>query len=121
MQVKIVRHGLKASQVLLGCCIMMALCPQAQAKDPDAPSFGVLAHAPGALGLAPAPAPAAKGWDKLTSHGRLAPMVLLLGTGSSCVLMTYDTNGNRMTQAVTTISSTGAVWGATSFGCFIWH
>lgn len=62
----------------------------------------------------------AEGWKRLTAHDRLMPM-MLLGAGSSCALLTYDTNGNRLGQAVTTISSTGAVWGASSFGCFIWY
>jgi hypothetical protein len=61
-----------------------------------------------------------QGWEKLSAHQLLMPM-LLLGAGSSCVLLSYDANGNRLAQAVTTISTTGAMWGASSFGCFIWH
>ena len=62
---------------------------------------------------------AAQGWAKLTSHALLTPIVLV-GTGSACVLMTYDLNGNRTAQSVVTLGSTGAMWGSSSFGCFIW-
>lgn len=47
--------------------------------------------------------------------------LFLLGSGSTCVTLAYDTNGNRTTQTTVTISSTGAKWGSATFGCFIWY
>lgn len=70
--------------------------------------------------FAPPAQSAGKGWEQLASRDRFTPMVVLLGAGSSCVFLTYDANGNRQAQTITTISTTGATWGASSFGCFIW-
>ena len=112
---------LKIAKAAFGLCLVSAFTAQVQARDtaPSAWSPAIRAQDLAPLMLTAKPMP--QGWEKLTSHARLAPMAVLLGTGSSCVLLAYDANGNRTTQAVTTISSTGAVWGATAFGCFIWH
>jgi hypothetical protein len=50
------------------------------------------------------------------------PQVLLLGlgVGSSCVALSYDLNGNRTAQSVTTVGSGSTNWGSGSFGCFVW-
>ena len=47
-------------------------------------------------------------------------LLLLLGSGSSCVNFSYDKNGNRTAQSVSTIGSGQTLWGSGSFGCFVW-
>lgn len=46
--------------------------------------------------------------------------VFLLGSGSLCVGFTYDVNGNRTAQTVSTIGSGSVLWGAGTYGCFVW-
>lgn len=46
--------------------------------------------------------------------------LFLLGAGSHCVTFTYDLNGNRTAQAAGTIGSGATLWGAGTFGCFVW-
>lgn len=46
--------------------------------------------------------------------------IFLLSTGSLCVDLTYDPNGNRMAQGVSVIGSGMTLWGAGTFGCFVW-
>ena len=47
-------------------------------------------------------------------------ILLTLGSGSLCVSYTYDQNGNRTLQTAATISSSSTVWGAGTYGCFMW-
>jgi len=107
------------SWLALGLCIVLSSALPAFADDLGSPGKvpPIRQHSGAALTL-PSKVEA-QGWAKLTSHEMLVPM-LLLGSGSACVLMTYDVNGNRTKQSVVTIASTGANWGSNSFGCFIW-
>ena len=45
---------------------------------------------------------------------------ILITAGSSCILYSYDTNGNRTAQTVTTIGGGQAQWGSGTYGCFLW-
>lgn len=45
---------------------------------------------------------------------------ILIAAGSVCVKYTYDANGNRTAQIVTTIGSGQTLWGAGTYGCYLW-
>lgn len=49
-----------------------------------------------------------------------AAIFMLIAAGSVCVTYTYDKNGNRTAQVVSTIGSSSTQWGAGTFGCFVW-
>jgi hypothetical protein len=48
-------------------------------------------------------------------------IIMMLSSTSSCVAFSYDLNGNRTAQSVSTIGSSATNWGSGSFGCFLWH
>jgi hypothetical protein len=52
----------------------------------------------------------------------LAPAVVAATSGVNrvCVYTTYDKNGNRLTQAVSSATTTQTVWGTGTYGCFLW-
>jgi hypothetical protein len=37
-----------------------------------------------------------------------------------CVYVTYDKNGNRLTQNVGSVTTNQTLWGAGTYGCFDW-
>lgn len=41
-------------------------------------------------------------------------------TNMLCISMTYDENGNRLSQIVRSVTITPTTWGASAYGCFIW-
>ena len=45
---------------------------------------------------------------------------ILITAGSACILYSYDTNGNRTAQSVTTIGAGTTQWGSGTYGCFLW-
>lgn len=47
-------------------------------------------------------------------------LLIMLASGSHCIGFTYDVNGNRTSQAVSTIGSGPTLWGSGTFGCFVW-
>ena len=50
--------------------------------------------------------------------GRVATALYDTGT---CIVYSYDANGNRTAQTITTSGNpTTPVWGTGSWGCFIW-
>jgi len=123
MELKLRRQCVQLLRIALGICGMVALTPHAMAQDHEAlvspassskPASGIW-NLTGLQAQAPTPDQAS-----LSSRFLLTP-AMLLGSGSVCVSLTYDANGNRTAQAVGTVGSGGALWGSGSFGCFIWH
>lgn len=47
-------------------------------------------------------------------------LLLLLGSGSQCLGIVYDANGNRISQGSSTVGTGAAVWGADKYGCVVW-
>lgn len=41
-------------------------------------------------------------------------------TSMLCVSMTYDQNGNRLSQTVSAVTTSTTNWGAGTYGCFVW-
>jgi hypothetical protein len=37
-----------------------------------------------------------------------------------CVSITFDKNGNRLSQVDTSVTTTPTQWGAGTYGCFVW-
>mgnify|MGYP003119333055 CR=1 FL=1 len=37
-----------------------------------------------------------------------------------CISITYDKNGNRITQADVLVTTTPTIWGSRTYGCFTW-
>ena len=75
----------------------------------------------GVLGMMAAAAPVQAQTAGSATALTLPPALLVLGAGSVCVKITYDANGNRTGQTVTTVSAGGITWGSGTFGCFVWH
>lgn len=51
----------------------------------------------------------------------VSPQLLFsVGATGNCYLMTYDKNGNRISQNTTSINSSALTWGSSAFGCSIW-
>ena len=74
-----------------------------------------------ALLLAFLPGPAqARGLYLLLDAQISQSLLVLLGSGSQCLNFTYDVNGNRTAQSISTIGSGQTVWGSGTFGCFVW-
>lgn len=73
-----------------------------------------------ALSLLPSRAVEARGIMIPLDVQLSSAIIMMVGSGSSCVTFSYDLNGNRTSQAVSTIGSGGVLWGAGAFGCFIW-
>ncbi|CAN0573832.1 unnamed protein product, partial [Laminaria digitata] len=48
-------------------------------------------------------------------------MLSSLGAGSQCIYFVHDENGNRISQTAATIGAGPTLWGAGSFGCFVWN
>lgn len=59
----------------------------------------------------------------LTVVANLQPLqtwLAMAGANSVCVAMTYDQNGNRLSQTVTPVTTTATNWGEAAYGCFVW-
>lgn len=52
----------------------------------------------------------------------LSPPVLaaMLSANNHCIHITYDKNGNRLTQAGVPVTTTPTTWGSGTYGCFTW-
>jgi arginine repressor len=48
-------------------------------------------------------------------------LLAMAGANNLCVAITYDQNGNRLTQTVTSTTINATVWGAGTYGCFLWN
>jgi YD repeat-containing protein len=46
--------------------------------------------------------------------------VAMASVTSQCTTLTYDKNGNRLSQTVAPMTSTTTTWGAATYGCFVW-
>lgn len=64
-------------------------------------------------------------------HARANPLIVIstlsppiLAATSSinkhCVYLTYDKNGNRLSQADVPVKTTPTTWGSGTYGCFTW-
>lgn len=74
-----------------------------------------------ALLLAASPASAHARSFVLFLDVQIAPALgVLLGVGSNCIGVDFDTNGNRTAQSISTIGSGATLWGSGAFGCFVW-
>lgn len=49
-----------------------------------------------------------------------AAAVAMAGANSQCIAITYDKNGNRISQTVGNVTTTTTIWGSATYGCFIW-
>lgn len=50
-----------------------------------------------------------------------APVVAAMSsTNSLCITITYDKNGNRLSQTVGNVATSTTVWGSGTYGCFVW-
>lgn len=47
-------------------------------------------------------------------------VIAMSATNMLCVSTIYDENGNRLSQTVTSVTTTTTTWGAASYGCFVW-
>ena len=74
----------------------------------------------GLLSLCLAPTPAQARGMLLFGPQISSAAMFLLGSGSHCVGFTYDLNGNRVAQTAATMGSGAVLWGAGSYGCFLW-
>lgn len=91
MLATILRRSLKTSKIALGLLLLSALPSSAQAH-------GLLLIGP-QIG---------------------SSLLVLLGSGSQCLSIIYDPNGNRISQGSTTVGSSAAVWGTDRYGCAVW-
>ncbi len=55
-------------------------------------------------------------WQVLTAQ---AAAVMASAT-AQCTTLTYDKNGNRLSQTVTSIAASPVAWGGGMYGCFVW-
>jgi hypothetical protein len=46
--------------------------------------------------------------------------VAMASAATQCIALTYDKNGNRLVQTVTSMATTTTIWGAAPYGCFVW-
>lgn len=47
-------------------------------------------------------------------------VLAMSSANTRCVSITFDKNGNRQSQTVSSVTSTATIWGAASYGCFVW-
>ena len=51
-----------------------------------------------------------------TSH-----MAIWVGANGTCYSITYDKNGNRISQTSAGIASSQLTWGSSAYGCSLWQ
>ena len=59
----------------------------------------------------------------LTFVANMLPAAVWLTTASTsslCITITYDKNGNRVSQTVANMTTATTVWGSGTYGCFVW-
>jgi hypothetical protein len=44
----------------------------------------------------------------------------MASVNSLCITITYDKNGNRLSQSVANVTTSTTVWGSGTYGCFAW-
>lgn len=64
--------------------------------------------------------PAQAGVYSLASTQVVQSAMLLASSAGSCLTLSYDKNGNRVSQSVGGPAPGAALWGARNFGCFDW-
>lgn len=47
-------------------------------------------------------------------------MMATANATTQCVTLTYDQNGNRLLQTVTSMATSSVTWGSGVYGCFVW-
>jgi hypothetical protein len=46
--------------------------------------------------------------------------VAMASPSSLCININYDKNGNRVSQTVGNVTTSTTIWGAATYGCFVW-
>lgn len=49
-----------------------------------------------------------------------ASIVAMASASSLCITITYDKNGNRISQTVGNVTTNTTIWGSGTYGCFVW-
>jgi len=49
-----------------------------------------------------------------------ASIVAMASASSLCISITYDKNGNRVSQTVGNVTTSTTIWGSGTYGCFVW-
>lgn len=49
-----------------------------------------------------------------------ASIVAMASASSLCISITYDKNGNRVSQTVGNVTTNTTIWGSGTYGCFVW-
>jgi hypothetical protein len=49
-----------------------------------------------------------------------ASIVAMASATSLCITITYDKNGNRISQTVGNVTTNTTIWGSGTYGCFVW-
>lgn len=47
-------------------------------------------------------------------------VIAMSATNMLCIKITYDENGNRLSQTASSVTLTETVWGTATYGCFVW-
>lgn len=53
-------------------------------------------------------------------HVSAQTLAAMSSATKACVYVTYDKNGNRLTQSAATVTTAQTTWGSGTYGCFDW-
>ena len=57
----------------------------------------------------------------VTNVSTPANVLAMASTTSQCISLTYDRNGNRLSQTVSLMIGTTTYWNSGVYGCFVWN